>query len=521
MEPLSQDVYYWQLIHHLVVKEKMRAFQVSSDEKEIWIEKENSNETTVIRIVRKDLTWSNEITRDIEALSKTSIKIRKQLGSRRLNILNVYVTSDQPVDFDNHSPNQPDVVQGKRIKITSYIIENNFKDDSTKQLLGRVLQTSIPNLDYELSISMESVKRFRNEVVSLSEARLKKEKALFTYGKPLFTYIILLNVLVIFGFMEYFGSSMSLLTLVEFGAKYNPLIHEGEWWRFFTSIFLHIGFLHLFMNSLALFYLGSAVERIYGTQRFVFIYIIAGFFGAISSFAFNSQISAGASGAIFGCFGALLYFGFIHRKLFFRTMGVNIIVILIINLALGFMIPMIDNGAHIGGLVGGFLASSFLHLPKHKKSPKQLVSFFVLVISISGLLFYGFNVEENVENTQLINVQISQELLQRGEIERAYILLKEAVDNEVDVVEANFLLAYSEARLGFLKDAEKNLLITIDQRPFLHEAYFNLSLVYFELRQFLDALYSVETALELNPNEQSYIDLKRTIEKQLEKIKLS
>lgn len=222
---------------------------------------------------------------------------------------------------------------------------------------------------------LEGEVNFREEVVSISEKRLEKEKGLFTYGKPLFTFLILISILVIFGLMEYYGSSTSLLTLVEFGAKYNPLIYKGEWWRFFTASFLHIGYLHLVMNSIALYYLGSAVERIYGTTRFVLIYVIAGLFGSISSFAFNSQISAGASGAIFGCFGALLFFGVVHRKLFFRTMGVNLIVILAINLVFGFMIPMIDNGAHIGGLIGGFLASAVLYLPNHKLKNANLFRF--------------------------------------------------------------------------------------------------------------------------------------------------
>lgn len=116
-----------------------------------------------------------------------------------------------------------------------------------------------------------------------------------------------------------------------------------------TPIVLHIGLLHLLMNTLALFYLGSAVERVYGNIRFLFIYLAAGFGGTLASFIFSPTLSAGASGAIFGCFGALLYFGLIYPSLFFRTMGFNILVVLGINLAFGFTIPGIDNAGHIGG----------------------------------------------------------------------------------------------------------------------------------------------------------------------------
>ncbi len=518
MEDLSQDVYFWRLIHHLVVKGKMMAFKVNSNETEIWLEQEGVNETTVVRIFRCNLDWTNYIARDLEKLAQEGEKVRKELRSRRINIHNVYISNFLPVDSYEHMLNKTYVTKNKRLKIQSFIIDRECGSQFGITKLSEILECALPLVNNEGEVNAYDLQRYRHEVKSISERKFQKERSLFTYGKPLFTYLILINVLMIFAFMEYYGSSTSLLTLVEFGAKYDPLIREGEWWRFFTAIFLHIGVLHLLMNSLALYYLGSAVERIYGTPRFVLIYVLAGIFGSISSFAFNSQVSAGASGAIFGCFGALLYFGVIHRKLFFRTMGVNVIVILIINLTLGFSIPMIDNGAHIGGLIGGFLASAILQLPKHKKSIQQLFSFIVTALSITGLLIYGFSTEEDAKKTHLINVQIGQELLHRGEIEKAYLLLKEAVDDDVNITEAHFLLAYSEARLGLLKDAEANLLITIEKRPLFHEAHYNLSLVYYELRQYLDALRSVEKAIELNPEKEDYHDLKQIIQKRLSEI---
>ena len=99
------------------------------------------------------------------------------------------------------------------------------------------------------------------------------------------------------------------MTLIEVGAKYTPLLLDGEWWRLVTTMFIHIGFLHLMMNSLALYFLGTLVERMYGSLRFFGIYVVAGITGSIVSIWTNLSIGAGASGAIFGLFGALLYFG--------------------------------------------------------------------------------------------------------------------------------------------------------------------------------------------------------------------
>nr|WP_054752968.1 rhomboid family intramembrane serine protease [Piscibacillus salipiscarius] len=102
------------------------------------------------------------------------------------------------------------------------------------------------------------------------------------------------------------------------GLKFNPFIAQGEYWRIITSMFLHIGLIHLLMNMIALYYLGEVTEKIYGTKRFLVIYFIAGIFGSIASFATNDSVSAGASGAIFGLFGALLFLGCIIEISFLR-----------------------------------------------------------------------------------------------------------------------------------------------------------------------------------------------------------
>jgi rhomboid protease GluP len=515
MNGYSQDYYYWRFIHHLVVNVGMSAFLVKSAEKEIWLEKEDVDEATIVRVFRCDMDWSSYIARDIDNLALDAEKVRKELRSKRLQVINLYISNFLPVDSYERFVENKYVTKNNRVSIQTFIIDSEIDNPLRNSKLSELLGCQIPEQTKADIATTEAIDRYRHEVVAISDKKLKKEKALFTYGKPVFTILILINILVIFGLMEYFGSSTSLLTLVEFGAKYDPLILAGEWWRFFTAIFLHIGILHLFMNSLALFYLGGAVERIYGTARFVLIFLLAGLFGSISSFAFNSQVSAGASGAIFGCFGALLYFGVIHRKLFFRTIGSNVIVILLLNLILGFLIPVIDNSAHIGGLIGGFLASSIVHLPNHNQKKHQFITFFITAVALSGLLLYGYTDQEDSEKIHLINVQIAQELLQRGEVEKAYPLLLNAVEQNLAITEAYFLLAYSEARMGLLEDAEKKLLLTIKQRPDMHEAHFNLSLVYFELRQYLDAYRSVEKALELHQNN-DYLELKNTIEQILE-----
>src|SRR5690606_29271951 len=110
--------------------------------------------------------------------------------------------------------------------------------------------------------TLEEIHKLQQEMVFLANVRLEREKAIFTFGKPRITYILILIQAIVFLLLELNGGSTHTLTLIEFGAKYNPLIEEGQWWRFITAMFLHIGFLHLFLNSFALYEIGSTVEKI-------------------------------------------------------------------------------------------------------------------------------------------------------------------------------------------------------------------------------------------------------------------
>jgi rhomboid protease GluP len=133
-------------------------------------------------------------------------------------------------------------------------------------------------------------------------------------------------------------------------------------------MFLHIGVLHLLFNLYALNALGPLVEGYFGTSRFLAVYVLAGLFGSLASFAFSPAISAGASGAIFGLAGATTVYFLRYRENFGargRAILQNMLVVIGVNLAFGMMAQGIDNWGHMGGLVGGSLVSVGL-LPRYK-----------------------------------------------------------------------------------------------------------------------------------------------------------
>ena len=163
--------------------------------------------------------------------------------------------------------------------------------------------------------------------------------------------------------------------VLSLGALIQALVAEGEVWRLITSAFLHSGFVHLALNMLSLYFLGSFAEVTFGRSRFLALYLISGIAGGLAYLYFGSfnAPAVGASGAIFGLLGGV--FGFAIRRGTFSTRNPVISQLLLLtalNLFLGATIPGVSNTAHIGGLLGG-LVFGYLMAPT-VYSQKKLVA---------------------------------------------------------------------------------------------------------------------------------------------------
>ncbi len=155
---------------------------------------------------------------------------------------------------------------------------------------------------------------------------------------------------------------------IRFGSNFGPLTLDGEWWRLGSAVFIHFGALHLAFNMWALWDAGRLVERLYGTGRFVVVYAVSGLAGSIASLAWNPAVNgAGASGAIFGVFGALLVYLLDRRNgvpvSLVRPMRNSAAVFVALAIAFGWIHPGIDNAAHLGGLAAGALIGALQARP--------------------------------------------------------------------------------------------------------------------------------------------------------------
>lgn len=516
----------------------------------IWLLRNEGREYFLLRLQVVEQSGPTAFSRDLRQVADHLPLLRKRLHARKLTMTCVYITTGQVAKAAAERLEGVSLHDDRRseLKVQFLTLESMPVDgmDQVGPLLPPQLERETVWAQLTQLVQHYSSDQLREEI---NQEQKKQEEAfhqVFSYGKPILTILFLTFNIIMFIILEWIGSSTDPQTLIRFGAKWNASIMEGELWRLFTPMFLHIGIWHLLFNSMALYFLGGAVERIFGSGRFLFIYLMAGLAGTVASFAFTPNLAAGASGAIFGCFGALLYFGLRRPNLFFRTMGMDVIIILSFNLAIGFIIPMVDNFGHLGGLIGGFLTSAAVNLPQEKRIKERLAGSVALGLALLLLFAYGqsrpldtplyhfvqsqLDLQEGRLDEARQHIQLAMEkgmdsweaYLQLGMIhnlmgryEEAEKALKQALDKGGDQAELYFHLSYAQLKQGNYDQGRKNLQETIARNPGMKEAYYNLALVYAEEKEYQFALEVLERAFQRGLKDEKLEELHNKILEQM------
>lgn len=194
----------------------------------------------------------------------------------------------------------------------------------------------------------------------MAASRRRSSYAGVSSGFTMTKLIIVLNV-VIFLILELIGSTQDAQFMVDHGAMWTPYVLEDhEYYRLVTSQFLHFGFMHLFNNMLLFWFMGDVLEQMFGKIRFVIFYLLTGICGNLLTLAFEMKtgdyaVSAGASGAIFGVLGGLLYLVIhFHGRVSYMSTG-RLIFFIVYSLFAGYTSGGVNNMAHLGGLLSGFV----------------------------------------------------------------------------------------------------------------------------------------------------------------------
>ena len=367
----ERDLVSMKLLHYFITKKNYTPIIVQGVENEIWLENLDS-EYKVVRIVNNYIHNDEQLDFDAFKTKRMVKKIKKKTFSLKIKTLNILTDVGENVDRDKTYPDI-DIVyfESENSIVKNKIIKEFFAD------LKDNLEYTEDGLQLFFKITDEINSKNRKDAIETDKI-LEPKKPYVTIGIIAFLWLVFL----LFKFVDPAFITEKFVLLGDW-------VRDGEIYRLLTGTFLHADWLHILCNTYALFVVGSMVEGYYGRKKYAIIYIVSAITGSLLSICMSDIPSVGASGAIFGLLGAILYFGYHYRVYFGSVILQRIIPIVIINLGIGFTIKNIDNFAHIGGLIGGFLISKALGINSKDKKSDKINGIIMTIIYVAFLVILG------------------------------------------------------------------------------------------------------------------------------------
>lgn len=366
----SKDTIVMNLVHYFITEKNYNPVIIHGINDEIWLENMKSD-YKLIRIVSHYIHNNEQLDMDNFRTKQISKKLRKKTFSWNMNMLNIYIDLGDTVKLQNNDSH-----------FLNYFIHS--MSDIKKQNLVELFPDIIEKTNHDEK-GMALLLKITEDINRNNVEKNQKIDRLFAKKIPYITYIIMALCIVMF-FVTMGGTDLQVL--LQYGANLDVLTKSGEYYRLVLSMFLHIGIFHIIFNMYALYVIGPQSEGFFGKWKYLIIYFTSGICGSIMSMAFNpNTISVGASGAIFGLFGALLYFANNYRGYIGSVIKSQIVPVIVINLLLGFMMTGVDIWAHIGGLVGGLITANMLGI-KDDDINMSGIPFFLIYIGF--LVYLGF-----------------------------------------------------------------------------------------------------------------------------------
>lgn len=356
------------LVHYLITQENYTPIVVNGVKNEVWLEN-NEGPYKIVRINSNYIHNKEQYRFDIFKINNIAKQIKKKTLSLKVNVLNIFL------DLND------DVKVSEVKNIDSISIKND------KELINnKLINNAFPSIKTGLIDDKDNVDLLINVTNDINEKTAKDNKVYESVFKP--KKIIVTNVIITLCVLVYILQLFNP-KLLYLGANISDFVKMGEVYRIITCTFIHAGIIHLLCNMYSLYIIGSQLETFIGKARFIFVYIISAISGSLMSLIFTAGASVGASGAIFGLLGSLLYFGYHYRIYLGSVLKDQIIPIIILNILLGFMLPGVDNAAHIGGLIGGYLATVSVGIKNKSNRNEMINGIIVLVIYIAFLVYMG------------------------------------------------------------------------------------------------------------------------------------
>lgn len=371
----KEDEILLSLMHYFVTEENYSPILVQGVKNEVWLERVDGP-YRIIRINNNYIHNEEQFKFDQYKIQDILRQIKKKTVSFKVNALNFNLNVN-----DSFSP--------KGLKGVDNVQVNDFK-----QLLKNDELTGVfPKMKDGLCLNskgMELMCIVANDVNSKTKKENSKFEKIIAMKKPIVTYVIMALCILMFLVEFVFGGTTSSLVLLLLGANSKGLVVAGQVWRLLTYAFLHAGIFHLLANMYSLFIIGPQIESHFGKIKFLIVYLISAICGGLLSTLFSTSISIGASGAIFGLMGAMVYFGMRFRLYLRDSIKTKIVPVIILNLLLGFLSTGVDNACHIGGLIGGYLAAMIVSIPEYEDKKDRINGIILLTIFVAFMVYLVF-----------------------------------------------------------------------------------------------------------------------------------
>lgn len=360
------------LLHYFVTELDYEPLVVHGVKDEMWLQNVNQP-YAIIRIVKSYIHNDEQLKFDYFKSLKVMRKMRAKTLTWNLKILNIYL----------------DLGESVRPEASKHIDSVNLSTrDSIKT--NKFLKEHYPGIAKSINKDKKEIIDFidkTNDINRKTEARNAKLDKIFNRKEPMITYgLIAINVLIFL--MMAMTTTMDVNRIfAQFGNSLAGFM-AGEYYRLFTAAFLHSNILHIAFNGYALYILGTAVENYFGKKKMLAIYFLSVLTASLLSLVFLPSpisVSVGASGGVFGLFGAYIYFAYKYRVYMAGAIRQQILPILMINFALSLM-PGIDMAGHVGGLAGGALAAYAIGTSEDKGNIHGIIMLGGLIIFMIAML---------------------------------------------------------------------------------------------------------------------------------------
>ncbi len=370
----KKDVITMKLLHYFITEQNYSPVVLHGAQNEIWLENMHNN-YKIVRIVSGYIHNNEQLDFDIFKTRKIVKNIKRKTLNINMPVLSIFIDLGDNVDL-------------KEERDIDFVSINNIKDIKNYEFLNE----NFPDIDKKLKFTEKGMNLFLKITDDINQKNIEEAKRvdeIFKPKKPIMTYALIAINIFIFALGLLFNMQDALINLF---ANYGPLVTEnGQYYRLFTSMFLHANILHIALNMYALYILGAQAEGFFGKFKFLIIYILSGISGSMLSILLNQgAVSVGASGAIFGIMGALLYFGFNYRVYLGNTLVREIAPVIVLNLLFGFAMTGIDNFAHIGGLIGGLTTAMATGFIKNDNKTDRINGIIITILLFAFLIFMNF-----------------------------------------------------------------------------------------------------------------------------------